>query len=223
MPDNFGRQFGLFIAYLLPGFIGLAGLAPLAPAVTVWLLPENSASPGVASPLYALTAAATVGMILSCFRWALIDFIHQKTGVRPPDWDDSRLDQRLDAFAYLVENHYRYYQFYANMVIALLWAYPVHRLLQTSKLLGLGTDLGVFITCAVLFAGSRDALAKYYVRTSRLIGQVAEKGSSVMTNGNHVAETAGTSQEPRKQPVAEAKPQTGVKAEPLKTKDGSRK
>lgn len=50
-----------------------------------------------------------------------------------------------------------YYQFYANILIALLWAYPVHRLLRTSSLLGVGTDLGVIVIAAVLFAGSRDA------------------------------------------------------------------
>jgi hypothetical protein len=204
------RQFGLIVAYLLPGFIGLAGVAPLVPAVALWLQPVSHGEVGVGPPLYALIAAGTVGMILSCCRFLLIDTIHGLTGISAPVWNDARLDERLEAFDYLVENHYRYYQFYANTIIAVLWAYPIHRFMRTSPLLGLGTDLGVLILCAVLFAGSRDALAKYYTRTSRLIGQVAEKDSDVMTNGNHHAQEAGATQEPQsvKKPVSKTEAMT---------------
>ncbi len=69
------NQFGLMVAYLLPGFIGLAGIAPFAPIIGVWLEPlhqEASLGPSI----YAVLAATTVGMILSCFRWLLIDHIH---------------------------------------------------------------------------------------------------------------------------------------------------
>ena len=58
----------------------------------------------------------------------------------------------MAAFNYWVEQTYRYYQFYANTLIAVLWAYIVNRYFETSPLLGLGTDLGVLILCAVLFA-----------------------------------------------------------------------
>ncbi|HVV70327.1 MAG TPA: hypothetical protein VHI52_02330 [Verrucomicrobiae bacterium] len=112
-------------------------------------------------------------------------------GIKRPEWRDQHLDGSLEAFDYLVENHYRYYQFYSNTLVAILWAYPVHRAMNSSPLLGFGTDLGAIVLCAVLFAGSRDTLAKYYSRTSRLMGQVAEKDGDVMTNGNHTAEMSG--------------------------------
>ena len=44
-PNN--NQFGLIIAYLLPGFIGLAGLAPFVPAIEAWLQPRESDVGGV--------------------------------------------------------------------------------------------------------------------------------------------------------------------------------
>lgn len=201
------RQFGLLIAYLLPGFVGLAGVAPLAPAVAAWLQPDTLATVGVGLSVYTLIGATTAGLIISCFRWLLIDSMLHFTGLRRPTWKDQRLDDRLEAFDYLVENHYRYYQFYANTLVAILWSYSVHRAMQSSPLLGPGTDLGATILCAVLLAGARDALAKYYQRTSRLIGHVAEKGSkgTAMTNGNHHEEMTGV-REPNPVPKAQGKP-----------------
>jgi hypothetical protein len=163
-------SFGLIVAYVLPGFIGLVGLAPLVPAVAGWLHSVNAGDGGFGSPIYALLAATTMGMVLSCFRWWIIDKIHHWTGIKPPDWKLSALENRLEPFKYIVEGTYRYYQFYANVVIAVIWAYPIHRLLKTSPFLGVGTDLGALILCAVLFAGSRDALAKYYQRSHQVVG-----------------------------------------------------
>src|SRR5438045_8188296 len=117
------NQFGLMVAYVLPGFIGLAGLAPFVPAVSGWLQPLNQAEASLGAPLYAVLAATTIGMIVSAFRWILVDHFLQRTGVRPPTWDDSRLEERIVAFDYLVENHYRYYQFYANSLVAVLVTY----------------------------------------------------------------------------------------------------
>ena len=78
--DNLSRQFGLIVAYLLPGFIALAGVAPFVPAVSSWLQPVNSGL-DIGPPVYALMAAIAAGMIVSCFRWLLIDHIHSVTGI----------------------------------------------------------------------------------------------------------------------------------------------
>src|SRR3954454_19518632 len=99
--NDTNKQFGLMVAYLLPGFIGLAGLAPFFPAVAAWLQPLDAAQAGVGPPVYAVLAATTIGMIVSCFRWLTVDQIHRLTGLTPPVWDDSRLEQRLAAFDYL--------------------------------------------------------------------------------------------------------------------------
>lgn len=203
------RQFGLLIAYLLPGFVGLAGVAPLAPTVAAWLQADRLATAGVGPSVYAIVAATTAGLIISCFRWLLIDTLLHCTGLPRPIWKDQRLDELLEAFDYLVENHYRYYQFYANTLMAILWSYSVHRTIHSSPLLGSGTDLGATVLCAVMLAGARDALAKYYQRTSRLIGYVAEKGSRdiPMTNGNHHEEMSGGGRETRSVPKPSCKPE----------------
>jgi hypothetical protein len=168
--SNSSNQFGLIVAYLLPGFIGLAGMAPLVPVVRAWLVPASYADASLGPPVYAVLAATTVGMFLSCFRWLLIDHLHQWTGVRHPRWDDSRLQEHLAAFHYLVESHYRYYQFVANSLVGVLFAYLINRALGTLPLLGIVTDLGCVVVCGALFVASRDALTKYFSRTNDLIG-----------------------------------------------------
>lgn len=55
-------HFGLAVAYLLPGFIALAGLAPLFPLVREWLRPmEQSATGGVIAEKELLGVAMTNG------------------------------------------------------------------------------------------------------------------------------------------------------------------
>ncbi len=174
-------QFGLIIAYVLPGFIGLAGLTPLFPAVAQWLRPVSQNDLGLAPPLYAVLGATAVGLILSCFRWFLIDRIHRWTGVKRPVWDDAQLGHVLGGFDYLVQNHFRYYEFCGNTLLAVLLAYAVNRALGTLPFLGFTTDAVVAVVLLVLFVASRDALEKYYLRTGRLIGLSAEqlrKGSA---------------------------------------------
>lgn len=217
--ETSNRQFGLIVAYLLPGFIGLAGVTPFVPTVAEWLRPVNIGDGWLGPPVYAVLAAMAMGMIVSCVRWLLVDHVHQWTGLVRPELDHGRLESRLEAFSFWVENHYRYYQFYANTIIAVLWAYLINRILGTSPLLGIGTDLGVLTLCAILFAGSRDALRKYYVGIDRLLGQIAEKGiaGDSMTNGTHHPDNGGTATKPR--PVT---PVTG-KPEQTQAKPGQNK
>src|SRR4051812_42303126 len=91
-------QFGLIIAYVLPGFIGLAGLTPLIPVVGQWLRPVDQGDLGLGPPIYAILGAMAVGLVLSCFRWLLVDHVHRWTGVTAPTWNDSRLERTLNGF-----------------------------------------------------------------------------------------------------------------------------
>lgn len=215
------NQFGLMVAYLLPGFIGLAGIASFVPVVATWLRPTTYAEASLGPPIYAVIAATTIGMLASCFRWLLIDHIHERTGVVPPIWDDTQLEERIVAFNYLVESHYRYYQFVGNTLIAVLAAYGLNRFMDTSPLLGVGTDVAVVFLSAALFAASRDALSKYYTRTGRLVGQVQTKGETMYSyNGNdHKVEvtTSRSKVKPQKKSALPPKPDQD-KAKPTASK-----
>lgn len=208
MGELTGRGFGLVIAYLLPGFVLLLGVAELSPDVQAWLRTSaESDSPTVGSFLYVLLASLTAGLTLSAIRWAVIDSLHHHTGIIRPDWNAAALSQNLEAFAYIVENHYRYYQFYANALVAILLAYPAARL-HGASLLGLGYvgDIGTILLCVVLLAGSRDALRNYYARVTHILGH-RERGSA-MTNGigHHGNEQATVSSPCTKEKPKEVSP-----------------
>jgi hypothetical protein len=66
-------------------------------------------------------------MIVNVFRWAIFDTIQHHTGLALPRWDFSLLQERVAAYELLVELHYRYYQFFANMLIALVFTYFAYR------------------------------------------------------------------------------------------------
>jgi hypothetical protein len=165
------RNFGLLIAFVLPGLVVLWGVSFVSPTVASWLSATPSGAPTVAGFLFVTLASVGAGLVASAVRWAVIDKIHHATGVQPPPWDFGRLDERLPIFLAIVENHYRFYQFYANMFVAVAFTYRLYLVAAERSILAAAGETFAFVLLQViLFAGSRDALAKYYARTGRLLG-----------------------------------------------------
>lgn len=163
------RNFGLLIAYVLPGFVALWGLSYTSDTVHAWLVGAGSAGPSVSGFFYVLLGSVACGMTASAIRWAVIDRAHHATGLRPPRLDFSTLQEHLDAFERVIEYHYQYYKFYSNTLVALLFAYPLWR--ATGSGGSLLTD-GAFLSIEVVFAaGSRNALRHYYRRAAQLLGE----------------------------------------------------
>lgn len=165
--DNSLTNFGLVIAYVLPGFTALQGFPLLSPAATAWGT-GGDPNPPLTAFLSGTVMALAAGLTVSTVRWLVIDRLHHRTGVRRPDRDYSLLDRSVDAVAYLDLVHYRYYKFYANMVVALLWAYATR-----DYALGWrgASDLPL---AALFFLASRDTLAKFYERTGKLLSRPVE-------------------------------------------------
>ena len=161
--ENSLTNFGLLIAYVLPGFTALEGFPLIAPAQTAWGT-TGDPNPGLTAFLSGTVMAISAGLTVSTVRWLLLDSFHHRTGVGRPVWHFSRLETNVGAFDYLVLAHYRYYKFYANMVVALIWAYATR-----GYSLGLRGFLYWPLTWLFFFA-SRDALRKYYERTGSLLG-----------------------------------------------------
>jgi hypothetical protein len=120
--------------------------------------------------MYLTLASLAAGLTVSAVRWALIDHLHHVTGIAPPAWKFAHLEGKLQGYLTLIENHYRYYQFYANMFVAAAFADGV-RLFCEGNLFPdhLMATCGFLALELVLFAGSRDTLQKYYTRTQQLL------------------------------------------------------
>lgn len=160
--------FGPLIAYLVPGATALVGLSPFLPVVQAWLAGTANDAPTVGGLLYLSLASLAAGMTVSALRWAAVDALHARTGLRPPALDFARLPGRVEEFQLLIEIHYRHYQFYANMFVAVLIAYVGYRVHAGFTRPGLA-DLAFVALEPVFLVTSRDNLRKYYTRTHQLL------------------------------------------------------
>lgn len=185
------RNFGLLIAYLIPGFLALWGLSFVSPAVAEWLRGAGTTGPTVGGFLYVLLASVAAGMTVSAVRWAVVDRAHAMTGLHRPQLNFGNLPGKLDVFEQINEHHYRYYQFYSNSLIAVLFAYPIWRLHGGGNV---WTDLGFLFVEVVFAAGSRDALRNFYRRATQLLGESEvsddERNGQARSHGDEEGEQA---------------------------------
>lgn len=159
-------NFGLLIAYLIPGFVALVGMSYRSETVRAWLVGYDVVTLG--GFLYSTIAALVIGLLCSTVRWIAIDTLHHKTGIHRPEWNFADLQENLEAYALLEENHYRYYQFYANSLVAWTIGYGSWRYSGTESL-WLPADLAFTAIAILLYLGSRDTLRKYYQRVLVLL------------------------------------------------------
>lgn len=177
MKDLTHANFGYLVAYLLPGFVIVWALQERVPLLAEWLGGAVSESTTVGGFLYATLAAVAAGMMASTIRWAVLDTVHHATGVKQPRFVFANLAGRVDAFEYLIEIHYRYYQFYSNMLVAMLMAYGLRR---PTGIEAIGWSDAAFVaTDVLLFWASRDCLVKYYQRVDQLLRN--KKGSAMLS------------------------------------------
>ena len=179
------ENFGLVIAYVLPGFVALWGVSYFSPTVESWITATQQGAPSVAGFMYVTVASLAAGLTVSAVRWAIIDTIHHATGVKPPAWEFAVLNDKLPGFLGLVENHYRYYQHHSNMFVAVALSYSARWIVEGSHP-GHWPWLpaGFAVLEIVFFAASRDSLCKYYTRAGRLLHPVSpEERITDMSNG----------------------------------------
>jgi hypothetical protein len=169
MRDVTGHNFGLLIAYVLPGVTALWGASYFSPTIQVWLGSAPADAPTVGGFLYLTIAAVAAGLIASTVRWAVIDTLHHLTGVPRPKWDFSHLQRNISAFHLIVEHQYRYYQAYGNTLVSLLFVIVARRSSLDFVPAPLGyTDIALLALVFILFLGSRDTLRKYVHRGNML-------------------------------------------------------
>jgi len=166
------KNFGLLIAYLLPGFTTLWGLSYASDTIRLWLGNSPTSARTVDGFLYVTLASIAMGLTASTVRWLVLDTVHHWTGVPRPRWDFSRLQQNVAAYDVIVEHKYRYYQFHGNMLISLVVVYLTRRLSLGFWSASIGfVDLGYLLLGVIFFAGSRDTYHKYILRGNMLLGK----------------------------------------------------
>lgn len=172
MRDLNGSNFGIVIAWLIPGFVVLWGIGQVNTTVDRWLRGPVDGELTVGGFLYVTLASLSLGLIVSTIRWALIDTMHHRTGLPKPRLEFANLHDRTSAFARIVEDRYRFYQWYSNTAIAI----PIAATLRLAAGNGSWAFLGLAVTVEViLLAGSRDTLKHYYLEIAQLLGTPQQK------------------------------------------------
>lgn len=177
-------NFGLIIAYLIPGATVLGGVSLHSQLIASWLGADSSLRPSIGGFLYCTLASIATGLVINALRWSIIDPIHYLTGVPRKSWDYSKLAANIEACQFLVQNQYRYFQFYANEFIAIVIAvqcvwkseHPLH-----TWQVALAGVVGVTIWHA-----SRDTLRNYHKRVSRLLDPSDPPCPSTRTSNAHI-------------------------------------
>lgn len=179
MTDLTTKNFGLVIAFLIPGFLIVLSAESHSSLIASWLGGSIASAPTVGGFLFITLAAIAAGMMVSIVRWLLIDTIHHHTGIKRPEWNFARLPENLEAFESTVDNHYRYYQAYANLLVAIMVAVLLHPRFPTefgySPTIGYST---ITLLAVLLFVASRDAMQKYYARTSAILSSSDQETSN---------------------------------------------
>ncbi len=171
MKDITEKNFGVIIAFLLPGFLFLWGLSYSFDEVATWLAKSSTSNaPTIGGFLYATLASLSLGLLISAVRWLVVDHLHHWTGIGCQSMNFSKLTEkgRFAAFQGVMENHYRYYQYYSNTLIAIVAAFILYLVFGKAK-----PSLTLWIVTisivVALFCGSRDALKKYYTRADEIL------------------------------------------------------
>ena len=120
MPSRQVEQtFGLLIAYVFPGMIGLYAVGLYLPAVQLWF-----EAPRATELILMIIAASGVGTILSVVRWAIYEKVLGRlfpvTATEPRKQHDDSSEQSLQG---IIMQLYRYYQFCANTSVAVVGCY----------------------------------------------------------------------------------------------------
>jgi len=170
MQESSITNFGLLIAFLLPGFVALWGVSYGSEIVRSWFGASANDAPTVGGFLYVTLASIIAGMAVTIVRWLVIDTVHHYSGIARPNWDFSRLEERVAAFDMLNELYYRHYQCYANLAVAIVFADLARHFAQATLADRLDGAAAALVT--LFFVGSRDSLRKYYRRSEQLLAPV---------------------------------------------------
>lgn len=169
MKEVTDKNFGLSIAFLLPGFILIWSLSFSWPEIWLWFKSTDSDSPTVGNFLYATLASLAIGLLISAVRWFFVDHlfsfcggrVNVIKGLKRPRLDLSSLSNAdiLAAYNGAVENHYRYYQYYSNSLVAVIIGFGSYAYTKSALLSRLSILVG-FVSLILLLA-SGDSLSKY--------------------------------------------------------------
>lgn len=173
MKELTSTSFGYIIAFLLPGLFGLYGISLWSPDVQGLLKPAASTDSTIGPSLFLLLSVLTAGLFLSAARFFLFErWLCKKHKLDPEMFKKLSGTDKLVAFTAVVEQHYRYHQFYGGCALAVLIAFPKwlwSRWDISSCFIIFCLILGFCILETMLVITARDAFIRYVERGNNIV------------------------------------------------------
>lgn len=119
MKDVTATSFGLIIAYLLPGLAGFYAFTFYFQRVASLFSKFGSSESNVGLFLLVILASVIVGLEISVIRWVVFEgCLCRNHKLKPEDLKNLANKDKYVAFRMLVDEQYRYHQFFGGMAIA---------------------------------------------------------------------------------------------------------
>jgi len=178
-PDQVSKNFGLVIAFVVPGFIGLWALSYFDATTAKWLGVAAEKETTVGGFLFVLVASIGVGVFLSGIRHLFFDRFLLKDLGRPPQLDQKKRKDLEGPYQSLKEDHYRFYQFYSNTAVALPIAFLFWVVTQSpAQARAIVVGVVLLMAVAILYVSARHCLARYREKQRDLLGIAAAPGTN---------------------------------------------
>ena len=177
--DHLGKSFGLVIAFLVPGMIGLYAASLHVPIFQSWFEAAAGARTTVGGFLFIVIASSGTGVFLSGVRWYVLEWLI-KRGVSTKH-DTSKRGETQTELVYqnMRQQHYDFYLFYSNTLVALvvLWAswLPSQLPILTAWPFSWATAKPIVVTMLgvaagwVLYASAKDAYKRYQKKRTAVL------------------------------------------------------
>src|SRR5271166_2720866 len=138
MKDIPGVNFGVLIAFWLPGFLFLRGLSYSWPEIATWLPKSGGEAATVGGFLNVSLASLAVGLLINAIRWAIVQevLLYGVGRLQRRTINYHKLTNKdvYTAFQGAIENNYRYYQYYANAFVAIVAAFTSYAVYHVASL-----------------------------------------------------------------------------------------
>ncbi len=161
-----GLDFGTVLAFVAPGFVVVHAVSYHLPVAAAWMAAASDQEQSVGLFLFVLLASVSFGLVVSGLRWIIIDtVIHWpalgRFAVQRLSLDWSRVDGGcLPVLLTIRDNFYRYYQFYANTLTALLLWIPA-RAFAPGPTVDWPYWVVLTLTGVALLLSARNAMSNY--------------------------------------------------------------
>jgi len=172
--------FGLIIATLLPGLAGLYGLSFWSSALRRTFTTFQTSESNVGLFLLIVLAALALGLVASAIRWVVFErsfelgrFKINRDRLEPDQFQTLTKQDHLPAFKAVVDEHYRYHQFFGGafvvwpiLYVGWLKQYGIHRGFWPILI----TALGAVSLWILFYVAATDSRTMYVARARGLLG-----------------------------------------------------